>query len=113
VIDNVMDHVAALAVVLEREPVPSAQVVAGAPETGVAELGSFAGSSYGVWEMTPGAMSDVEADELFVVLAGTATVLFIDSNQTIVLAPGSTMRLHAGDRTIWTVTETLRKIYLT
>jgi uncharacterized cupin superfamily protein len=113
VIDKAFDHVAALAVVLERETVPSAQLVAGAPETGGAELGSFQGSTYGVWEMTPGAMSDVEADELFVVLAGTATVLFVDTNEMVNLMAGSTMRLHAGDRTIWTVTETLRKIYLT
>ncbi len=107
------DHVAALALPLELEPVPVAQVVVGAPQTGVAELGHFGGSNYGVWEMTPGSMSDVEADEMFVVLAGKATVHFLDSDETIILTPGSTVRLHEGARTVWSVTETLRKLYVT
>jgi len=111
--DGVIDHLAALAVVLERKPVPSAQLVAGTPETGGSELGKFGGTSYGVWEMTPGAMSDVEADELFIVIAGKATVLFLDTHETVSLTAGSTTRLQEGDRTIWTVTETLRKIYFT
>jgi uncharacterized cupin superfamily protein len=111
--DSVIDHVAALAVVLERKPVPSAQLFAGTPETGGSELGKFGGTSYGVWEMTPGAMSDIEVDELFIVIAGKATVLFLDTDETVSLTAGSTMRLRAGDRTIWTVTETLRKIYFT
>jgi len=109
----VINHVAALALVLERHPVPSEQIVSGSPETGMIELGRFGESRYGVWEMTPGAMSDVEADELFVVLAGAARVLFVASGETVTLAPGSTMRLNAGTQTIWTVTETLRKLYLT
>lgn len=103
----------ALAVALEHEPVPEEQLVAGAPTTGTAELPGLDGLECGVWEMTPGAMSDVEADELFVVVAGAATVEFVDDAITLNLAPGSVGRLVAGMRTIWTVTETLRKVYIT
>lgn len=107
-----IDHAAALDLVLDHEEVPADQVVSGRPTTGTASLGSFGGSDYGVWEMSPGAMSDVEADELFVVIAGAASVRLVDSGDTIALAPGTVGRLTAGDRTVWTVTETLRKIYV-
>ena len=97
---------------LEHEPVPDDQSLGGSPHTGVAELGQFGGLDVGVWEMTPGVMSDVEADEVFVVLAGDATVTFDDGSAPIDLRPGSLVRLHAGQHTTWTVRETLRKVYV-
>jgi uncharacterized protein len=91
--------------------VPEAQRIAGKPRTGAAKLGAFGGVSLGVWEMTPGTMRDVEIDEVFVVLRGAATVAFEDGTVTD-LEPGDLVRLHAGQKTVWTVTETLRKVYL-
>jgi len=107
----------AATVALTHEPVPPDQVVAGAPTTGLLELdalgGEEVGAEVGIWEMTPGAMRDVEADEVFVVLAGAATVAFEDPGLApIELHPGSVVRLTAGMRTVWTVRETLRKVYL-
>src|SRR4051812_26298090 len=67
----------------------------------------------GVWEMTPGVMTDVEADEVFVVVAGSATVEFGDGSQSLRIGPGDVVRLAAGAETVWTVSETLRKVYLT
>ena len=99
----------AAGMVLVHEPVSAAQVVAGAPTTGIHEIDE----TTGVWEMTPGAMSDVEVDELFVVLAGDATVDFVEpALPSIELRPGSVVRLEAGMRTVWTVRETLRKVYI-
>lgn len=99
---------------LAHEPVPADQVVAGTPVTGFAELDAVGGAEVGVWEMTPGAMRDVEADEVFVVLSGDATVEFDDpALPPIGLRPGSVVRLTAGMRTVWTVRETLRKLYIT
>ncbi|MBN9178148.1 MAG: cupin domain-containing protein [Microbacterium sp.] len=67
----------------------------------------------GVWEMTVGAMRDTEIDEVFVVIAGDATVEFVSpALPSIELAPGAVARLTAGMQTVWTVRETLRKIYL-
>ncbi|WP_308798727.1 cupin domain-containing protein [Agromyces silvae] len=98
---------------LAHEPVPADQVVAGAPATGHAVLDEAAGRTIGVWEMTRGAMRDVEADEVFVVLSGDATVEFEDAAlPSIELGPGSVVRLEAGMRTVWTVRETLRKVYV-
>jgi uncharacterized cupin superfamily protein len=102
----------AASIPIQHEAVPHDQVVSGAPTTAVAELGDFEGHACGVWEMTPGAMSDVEENELFVVLFGAATVEFVGENRSIELAAGSTGTLEAGARTVWTVTETLRKVWL-
>ena len=106
-----IDFSAALGAQLEFEPVPAAQLVAGSPSTGVASLGTFDGADYGIWEMTEGAMSDVEENELFIVIAGSGTVAF-DSGETLELAPGTVGRLESGMRTVWTVTSPVRKIWV-
>ncbi len=74
----------------------------------LADLGEV---EVGVWEMTPGTEQDTEVDEVFVVLAGHGTVVFADG-EVVALAPGVAVRLRAGERTTWTVTETLRKVYV-
>ncbi|WP_447587625.1 cupin domain-containing protein [Microbacterium lacticum] len=97
----------AAALTVPHEPVPAEQVVSGAPATGYVELTD----AIGVWEMTPGAMHDVEIDEVFVVLAGSAAVSFEEPPlPPIELQPGAVVRLTAGMRTVWTVRETLRKV---
>ena len=107
-----IDHAAALSHAIPLEPVDASQVVAGTPRIGGAVLGMHGEREYGVWEMTPGSMSDVETDELCVILTGSATVEFIDLELTIELRPGSVLHLDNGSRTIWTVTDTLRKVWI-
>ncbi len=92
-------------------PLDPATVVAGAPEAGSRALAAVAGVEVGVWEMSPGTATDVEVDEVFVVLSGSATVSFTDGEQ-VDLAPGSVVRLRSGEHTTWVVRETLRKIYV-
>jgi uncharacterized cupin superfamily protein len=65
----------------------------------------------GVWSMEPGTEEDTETDEVFVVLAGRGTVAFEDG-EVVDLAPGTAVRLRAGERTTWTVTEPIRKVYV-
>ena len=103
---------AALAAQLEHSPVPPEQSIAGAPTTAVLDLGTIGDQAWGVWEMTPGTMTDTEVEELFVVIAGRGTVRLIDDSTTLELAPGTVGRLAEGARTEWTVTETLRKIWV-
>jgi uncharacterized cupin superfamily protein len=102
---------AAASLPLEMSDVPPAQVVAGRPQTGAKGLGRFGGVNLGVWEMSPGTMRDTEVEEIFVVLTGAATVDF-ETRASISLKPGDVVRLHAGERTVWTVTQALRKVYL-
>lgn len=102
----------AAAVSLAMTVVPDDQRVSGAPATGSVVFGTFADLEIGVWEMTTGAMRDVEADELFVVLSGSARVDFADGSASLDLNPGDVVRLAAGTRTEWTVHQPLRKVYL-
>ncbi len=108
---NSAAHAAGLA--LDRQRVPGDQRVDGDPHTASAVLDVFHGVEVGVWEMTPGVATDVEVDEVFVVLAGSATIEFGDGSPTLKVGPGDVVRLAAGAETVWTVDETLRKIYLT
>jgi uncharacterized cupin superfamily protein len=103
----------AIALELEREAVPSAQVLEGSPDTGWVELESTGQGEWGVWEMTPGAMSDVEVDETFVVVAGRGSVERTVNGQLVVeeLYPGVCVTLVAGEETIWRGRQTLRKVY--
>ena len=91
----------------QRSPSAASQPLPRPPST------SSAGLRSAVWEMTPGVMNDVEVDEVFVVLSGSATVQFATGSPTIQLGPGDLVRFAAGAETVWTVTETLRKVYLT
>ncbi|MEO8262904.1 MAG: cupin domain-containing protein [Pseudolysinimonas sp.] len=102
----------ALTVALAHGPIAADQVVAGSPIVGTVVLDDSDGVEIGVWEMTPGTATDTEIDEVFVVIAGRATVEFENGQDVVELAPGSVVRLEAGMRTTWTVHETLRKVYV-
>ncbi|RUR03441.1 cupin domain-containing protein [Labedella endophytica] len=87
----------------------------GAPLTRWTELGPLFGEaaqSFGVWEMEPGVALDTEVDEVFVVISGACTIEFLDSGEEIDVSAGDLVRLAEGSRTRWTVTTTLRKLYL-
>ena len=64
----------------------------------------------GLWEAGPGTDTDVEVDEVFLVLSGAGSVTFDDAS-AIDLRPGVLIRLRAGDRTRWEITERMRKLY--
>ncbi|MFE0629542.1 cupin domain-containing protein [Streptomyces sp. NPDC058864] len=100
------------AAVLEPEPLDPGQIVSGSPEvTGKVLWQSPDGTrTRGIWQITPGVVTDTEADEMFVVVTGRATVE-VEDGPTLELGPGDVCVLHEGDRTTWTVHETLRKAY--
>ncbi len=93
-------------------PLPPEQVVAGRPATGAQELDTVRGLAAGVWEHTAGTSTDVEADEVFVVLSGRASIQ-VDGGPTLEVGPGDLGVLEAGARTTWVVHEDLRKVYVT
>ena len=103
----------ALALALPMEPLPADEVRSGAPLAGYAVLGGVGadgGLELGVWSMTEGVATDVEVDEVFVVLAGSATVEIEGVAEPLALHPGVVVRLGTGMRTVWTVHERLRKL---
>jgi hypothetical protein len=93
------------------EPVPPGKAVAGRPRAGVAQLPGVGGLAVGVWEHTAGTSTDVEVDEVFVVLSGRATVE-VEGEAALELGPGDLCVLEAGARTRWTVHEDLRKVFV-
>ncbi len=104
----------AFAASIPHEAIEGDGLIAGTPTAGFVEIGTTVdGAEVGVWEITPGTAGDRESNEIFVVLAGRATVAFADGRPAIDISAGSVVRLEAGMRTVWTVHETLRKIYVT
>ncbi|WP_404960739.1 cupin domain-containing protein [Streptomyces sp. 147326] len=97
---------------LEPEDLDPAQIVSGEPVvTGKVLWESPDGSQVrGIWQITPGVVTDTEANELFVVVSGRATVE-VEGGGTLEVGPGSACVLREGDKTTWTVHETLRKAY--
>jgi uncharacterized cupin superfamily protein len=109
--DRLSRHVNVFEATLEPYDLGLDEVVDGDPRTAELSVTSIGGVEVGIWEITEGAVRDVEKDEAFVVLAGDATVAFADG-ETLDLAPGSLVRLHAGESTVWTIRSTLRKVYV-
>lgn len=97
---------------LEPEPLEPEQILSGTPEvTGKVVWESPDGRQVrGIWQITPGVVTDTEADELFVVISGSATIE-VEGGPTLTVGPGDMAVLREGDRTTWTVHETLRKAY--
>jgi len=106
-----MFRVLDVATAVPTTPLDPGTVLDGAPAAGSRALAAVAGVEVGVWEMSPGTATDVEVDEVFVVLSGSGTVTFEDG-EAVELGPGSVVRLREGEQTTWVVRETLRKIYV-
>jgi hypothetical protein len=88
----------------------------GEPSTGFIDVAVVGDTTVGIWEMTAGSMRDIEADEVFVVISGEATVELIGEDgqvtRTIELRAGSLCRLETGMLTRWHVPVALRKVYI-
>jgi uncharacterized cupin superfamily protein len=101
-----------MSLVLEALPLGSTDILGGSPKASLTEVLDIPGLAVGVWQLTEGTVTDSEEDEVFIVLTGTAIVEFEGTDEVLELHPGVIGRLAAGSRTRWTVTETLRKVYL-
>lgn len=65
----------------------------------------------GVWSCTPGSFSwQYPSDELQVILDGSAEIKF-ESGVTLNIKKGDIFVCSQGERCVWTVHETIRKIY--
>lgn len=97
---------------LEPAPLDPATILEGTPEVSELVLATSPDGRVvrGVWQITPGVVKDVEADELFVVISGRATVE-VEGAETLELEPGVVGVLRSGDRAVWRIHETLRKVF--
>ncbi len=107
--------VAPAAVTLGETRLDPQSVRAGTPRTEEGEIATVplsGGCSLvtGVWRCTEGTVTDVEADETFVVLSGRATIEHDGARHEV--GPGDVCVLPAGAETIWTIDETLTKVFV-
>jgi uncharacterized cupin superfamily protein len=101
----------ALAVALDATPLDADKCPDGPLATGMAVLAQTESVEVGVWEHPVGRSTDIEADEVFVVLSGRGRVL-LDDGTSLELAPGTVGVLEAGTATTWIVAEPLRKVWI-
>ena len=105
-------HAVALAdSALQESPLAPDQVVSGDPVVRSLALHESDDLAVGLWQHSVGVSTDVEADEVFIVLAGRATIE-IDGGPVLEVGPGDVGLLPAGAATRWTIHETLRKVYV-
>ena len=93
----------------------AATVVSGSPRTfegeiATARLPGGGTLATGVWRCTEGTVTDVEADETFVVLSGRATIEHDGERHEV--GPGDVCVLPAGAATRWTIHETITKVFV-
>jgi uncharacterized protein len=91
------------------DPEPDS-VLAGNPVTSNVLLTSDDKVRYGIWQITPGTSVQVASAGMFVVLSGRATVA-VDGGPTFDIGLGDVCIWDGGERTIWTVHETVRKVW--
>jgi uncharacterized protein len=96
----------------DPEPLPADQVLEGEPTVAERALWTSPDQTVesGIWEISAGVSTDVEAAEVFLVISGRATVE-IENGPTLELAPGVVGSFGGGEHTVWRVQETLRKLY--
>jgi len=99
-------------VALEHTPLDPAKNVSGDVTTAVSAQATEGDMEVGVWEHSVGTSTDVEVEEVFVVLEGEGTVTCEDGGR-IDLAPGVVGLLPMGAKTTWTITKPLRKVWIT
>jgi len=97
---------------LDLDPLDPGSIVEGSPQTWNRVVWESEDGRIirGVWQISPGVVVDTEAHEMFVVIAGRATIA-IDGGNTFDVGPGDMGVLEEGARSTWTVHETLRKAY--
>lgn len=96
---------------LEVSPLAPDQVVSGDPVVRSLALHDSDDLAIGVWQHSVGVSTDIEADEIFVVLAGRATIE-VEGGPVLEVGPGDVGLLPAGAITRWTIHETVRKVYV-
>lgn len=84
----------------------------GPPETASARVATIAGAQIGIWSIEVGEAFDVEAEEVALILAGSATIE-IEGLAPLKIAAGDILSLEAGVATRWIVHERLTKVFIT
>jgi uncharacterized cupin superfamily protein len=96
---------------LRYTELPADKCPDGVLATGVDMLGTTEALEVGVWEHPVGTSTDIETDEVFVVLSGSGRVT-LDDGRVLHLRPGTVGTLTAGTPTTWEIDEPRRKVWV-
>jgi hypothetical protein len=96
---------------LDVEPLPPEQILVGPAAVHHREVTRTPDLGIGIWQHDIGTSTDVETDEVFVVLSGRAAI-DVQDGPRLDIGPGDLVLLPSGARTVWTIHETLRKVYV-
>ena len=107
-LDSVFD---APAVDVTLKPLPADKCPDGSVMTGSSVLARTDAYEVGVWVHEAGRSTDVETDEVFVVLSGSGRVI-LDDGRVLELRPGVVGVLASGTATTWEIDEALRKVWV-
>ena len=102
----------AVAIPIEHMPLPATLAVTPGVSTGAIGLDGIPGLVCGVWEHSAGISTDVEQDEMFVVISGRGRIHLQDGT-ILELQPGTVGVLREGEATRWEIDEPLRKVWFT
>lgn len=95
---------------VEHELLDASKNVSGSVTTGATELGETHKLTSGIWEHSAGISTDVEDDEVFVILSGKGRI-YVDG-EVLELYAGVVGTLYAGASTRWEIDEPIRKVYI-
>lgn len=95
---------------LEPEELDPAQIVLGDPEVSSITLYRDESCEAGLWQITPGEVTDVEAEESFLVIEGRAVIEYSDG-RAFTVGPGDTHSFQGGEETTWKVERKLLKAW--
>lgn len=95
---------------LEPEELDPSQIIVGNPEVSSLTLYEQDGVEAGLWQITPGEVTDVEATETFMVIKGRAVIEYSDG-RAFTVGPGDSHHFEGGEETTWKVEQTLLKAY--
>lgn len=95
---------------LEPEQLEPDQVILGQPQVSSLVLYRGEGGEAGLWQITPGVVTDVEAEESFLVIEGRAIIEYADG-RAFTVGPGDTHHFEGGEEATWKVEKTLLKAW--
>lgn len=99
------------AIAVDHRPLDPELALTPAVTTGSTPLPGTRDLAVGIWEHSPGSSTDVEQEEVFVILHGRGRI-HLESGEVLELKPGTVGSLAAGERTRWEVDETIRKVWI-
>lgn len=98
-------------ITIVHQPLDPELALTPAVSTGSTPLPGTESLAVGIWEHSVGSSTDVEQDEVFVVLSGRGRI-HLESGEILELMPGTVGSLAAGERTRWEVDEVIRKVWV-